>query len=115
MTDDAGARIGGLEIETAFAIGQTLESATGTPVPIMPLADVPEDSLGHVIFVGSDKEAVNPGSNWLMVGGKDSREVEEAGMELVLRYWKFARDSAVRKVGLSRKDLPRGGDAAKLP
>jgi len=50
-----------------------------------------------------------------MIGGKTSREVEKAGMDFVVRYWKFAKDSAARRVGLVRKDLPRGGDAAKLP
>ena len=50
-----------------------------------------------------------------MVTGKNSREVEDAGMDLILRYWRFAKDSAARRVGLARKDLPRGGDAAKLP
>lgn len=104
-----------LEIETAFALGQTLESATGMTVPILPLADVPKDSLAHLIFVGSDKEAPVPRPDWLMVGGKDSREVEETGMNLILRYWKYAKDSAARRVGLARKDLPKGGDPAKLP
>ena len=104
-----------LEIETAFAIGETLESATGTIVPIMPLQDVPNDALDHLIFVGSDKDAPAPSQNWLMIGGKDPREVENAGMDLILRYWKYAKDSAARRVGLARKDLPKGGDPAKLP
>ena len=104
-----------LEIETAFALGQTLESATGMPVPILSLEDVPKESLSHLIFVGSVKDAPARGKDWLMVGGKNSREVEDAGMNLILRYWKFAKDSAARRVGLARKDLPRGGDAAKLP
>lgn len=104
-----------LEVETAFAIGETLESATGTIVPILPLADVPKESLTHLIFVGSDKEAPAPKQDWLMIGGKDSRAVEQAGMDFLLRYWKFAKDSAARRVGLARKDLPRSADAAKLP
>ena len=125
-----------LEVETAFAIGQTLESATGMEVPILPLPDVSQESRGHLILVGSTKDAavralpgnfpdqhkgfvatVNPapGEDWLLVGGADSRAVEDAGMDLILRYWKFAKDSAARRVGLARKNLPRGGDAAKLP
>jgi hypothetical protein len=104
-----------LEIETAFAIGETLESASGTIVPLLPLDEVPKESLAHLIFVGSVKDAPAPGPDWLMVSGKNSRQVEEAGMDLILRYWRFAKDSAARRVGLARKDLPRGGDAAKLP
>jgi hypothetical protein len=104
-----------LEVETAFALGETLESATGIVVPILPLPDVPKESLAHLIFVGSVKHAPSPGQDWLMIGGKDSREVENAGMDLILRYWKYAKDSASRRVGLARKDLPKGGDPAKLP
>jgi hypothetical protein len=125
-----------LEIETAFALGQTLESATGKVVPIEPLPDVPSASRAHLILVGSIKDAAiralqkdlptsqksfvtrvtpSPGEDWLVVGGSDSRGVEDAGMDLLLRYWKFAKDSAVRRVGLARKALPRGGDASKLP
>jgi len=104
-----------LEIETAFALGQTLESATGMTVPILPLPEVPKESLAHLIFVGSVKDAPAPESGWLTVGGKDSREVEAAGMNLILSYWKFAKDSAAKRVGLARKDLPKGGDPAKLP
>jgi hypothetical protein len=104
-----------LEIETAFALGQTLESATGMTVPILPLKDVPKSSSAHLIFVGSVTNAPAPGKDWLMVEGKNPRAVEEAGMNLILRYWKFAKDSAARRVGLARKNLPKGGDAAKLP
>jgi hypothetical protein len=128
-----------LEVETAFAIGQTLESATGTVVPIMPLSEVPPESRTHLILVGSVKDAairalqkdqpfgsksfvtrvvtpaVSSTEDWLIVGGSDSRGVEDAGMDLLLRYWKFAKDSATRRVGLAQKNLPRGGDATKLP
>jgi len=104
-----------LEVETAFAIGQTLESASGMVVPILPLNDVPKDALSHIIFVGSDKETPPAQRGWLMIGGKNTREVERAGMKFILSYWTKARDSAARKVGLARKDLPKGGDAAKLP
>jgi hypothetical protein len=37
------------------------------------------------------------------------------GKNFLLRYWEFAKDSAARKAGLACKDLPGGGDAAKLP
>ncbi len=104
-----------LEVETAFALGQTLESATGRVVPIEPLDDVPDPGQSHVIFVGAGRELPAAGKDWLVITGKNSREVEEAGMKIILRYWKFAKDSAARRVGLARKELPRGGDASKLP
>ena len=104
-----------LEVETAFAIGQTLESATGRVVPILPLSDVPDAAQARLIFVGAEKELPARGRDWLLVTGKNTRETEQAGMNLILRYWKYAKDSAARRVGLARKDLPRGGDAVKLP
>ena len=52
---------------------------------------------------------------WLVVAGNDSLAVEHAGMDLLLRWWKNAKDSAARRVGLVEKELPRGGDATKLP
>lgn len=110
-----GAKAPTLEVETAFALGQTLESATGMIVPVLPLTDVPQESLDHLIFVGTKKETPAHGQDWLTVTGRDSRAVEQSGMNLILRYWKFAKDSAARRVGLARKDLPRGGDPAKLP
>ena len=51
----------------------------------------------------------------LIVSGEDSLAVEHAGMDLLLRWWRNAKDSAARRVGLVEKELPRGGDATKLP
>jgi len=104
-----------LVVETAYAIGQTLESASGQRVLISEAENVPTTVLTNLIFVGVTKDAPLPGPGFLLIGGKNSRQVEDAGMEFILRYWKFAKDSAARRVGLARKDLPRGGDAAKLP
>jgi hypothetical protein len=52
---------------------------------------------------------------WLAVSGPDPAAVEQAGMDLALRWWRKAKDSAARRVGLAEKELPRGGDATKLP
>lgn len=105
-----------LEVETAFAIGETLESATGRVTPIVPLEEIPGAAAKHLIFVGADRDLPQAtGADWLVIGGKNSREVEKAGMQFVLHYWKFAKDSAARRVGLVQKSLPRGGDASKLP
>jgi len=123
-----------LEVETAFAIASTLESASGQPIEMIQLDDF-RKALGqprHLILVGTpksheliaqlqDKLPVT-GSNFvaridsnLVVSGADSLAVEHAGMDLLLRWWKNAKDSAARRVGLVAKELPRGGDAAKLP
>jgi hypothetical protein len=36
-------------------------------------------------------------------------------MDLMIRYWKFAKDSAARRVPLGAKEIPQGGDPALLP
>lgn len=128
-----------LEVETAFAIASTLESASGQPIEMVQLNDLPKftGQLRNLIMVGTPKSneriafasAQRPelksgqierftGPNqeqWLVVTGEDSLAVEHAGMDLLLRWWRHAKDSAARRVGLIEKELPRGGDATKLP
>jgi hypothetical protein len=110
-----GAKATVLEVETAFAIGETLESATGRVVPILPAESRPKDDPSQVVFVGMEKELPPANDHWLFITGANSRQVEQNGMNFILRYWKYAKDSASARVGLIRKELPRGGDAAKLP
>ncbi|MDB6027503.1 MAG: hypothetical protein JWM68_3726, partial [Verrucomicrobiales bacterium] len=121
-----------LEVETAFAIASTLESATGQPIEMIQLNDLPKDAGKdrNLILVGTSKSNALIGQaqlptgktsfvaridSKLIVSGEDSLAVERAGMDLLLRWWKHAKDSAVRRVGLVEKELPRGGDATKLP
>ena len=128
-----------LEVETAFAIASTLESATGQPIEMIQLNDLPKQAAAkrNLILVGTPKSHNLIGSvakqlpdakdgaiaqvksptdeTWLVVAGNDSLAVEHAGMDLLLRWWKNAKDSAARRVGLVEKELPRGGDATKLP
>ncbi|MEP6662664.1 MAG: hypothetical protein ABJC04_03270, partial [Verrucomicrobiota bacterium] len=160
-----------LEVETAFAIASTLESASGHPVePIAlnslksalepasarrTLSDtnsiIPSDTKSegdenggdlsatdtsllqrNLILVGTAKSneliaqlqwrlpKLKPGlvarvNSSLIVSGSDSGSVEHAGVDLLLRWWKNAKDSAARRVGLVEKELPQGGDATKLP
>ncbi|MEO5804710.1 MAG: hypothetical protein ABIR24_14385 [Verrucomicrobiota bacterium] len=128
-----------LEVETAFAIASTLESASGQPIEMIQLNDLPKftGQLRNLIMVGTPKSneriafasAQRPElksgqverftdpnqEQWLVVTGEDSLAVEHAGMDLLLRWWKHAKDSAARRVGLVEKELPRGGDATKLP
>ena len=127
-----------LEMESAFVIASTLESASGRPVEIYQLNDLPDGAdAGTLILVGTAKshalvarvpglpsagafvQRVEPpaGSRgaWVIVGGPDSRTVEESALDYALRYWRTARDSAARRIGLVEKALPRTVDPAKLP
>jgi hypothetical protein len=127
-----------LEVETAIAIANTLESAIGQPVDYWQADTVPTEiwSTHAVILVGAlashpdiaragvlagsarafvVRLAETDASPRLVVGGADSLAVEEAGMDLLLRWWRHAKDSAARRVGLAAKDLPRGLDPSRLP
>jgi hypothetical protein len=33
----------------------------------------------------------------------------------LIRFWKYAKDSAARRIGLVAKEIPPGGDPALLP
>ncbi len=126
------------EVETAIAIAQTLESATGKLVPYFQLNDLRAEARasGNLILVGTSKThalikrvesklpagktsvvRIENGKNgeWLVVSGADSDSAKNAGMDFILRYWKSAKDSAARRVGLVKKELPRGIDPARLP
>lgn len=132
-----------LELETASALTNSLESATGRPVQMYELHDLPADmrARGALVVVGTAKTnalaalvandlppdirnakqfvaRVPNGatrSEWLVIGGASAEDAETAAMDLIVRYWKFAKDSASRRVGLVRKELPRGGDPTLLP
>ncbi|MEO6239581.1 MAG: hypothetical protein ABIQ52_21505, partial [Vicinamibacterales bacterium] len=126
-----------LEMESAFVIASTLESASGRPVEIYQLDDLADTTApGTIILVGTAKshslvartaglppagsfvQRIDPpggGGPWVIVGGADSRAVEDAALDYVLRYWRSAKDSAVRRIGLVEKELPRTPDPAKLP
>ena len=132
-----------LDLETASALVNTLESATGRPVAIYHLPDLPADLKqgGTLIVVGmmktnelvaaamkeSSPEArsaprfvTRVGSNaqhgdWLVIGGATSEDTERAAMDLIIRYWKFAKDAAARRIPLVAKEIPQGGDPALLP
>ncbi len=49
------------------------------------------------------------------MSGADNLEAERAAMDWTLRFWKYAKDSAARRVGLVEKELPLGVDPAQLP
>jgi hypothetical protein len=117
-----------LELEDAYQLGNTLQSATGRPVRVSSVADLP-DSLsrsGTVLLVGtpatneliasmtrpgSEKIAAGNGEirleesnarQWLVLSGPDAKGVEAAVVEFELRYWPNAKDAAMRMTGMER-------------
>jgi hypothetical protein len=121
-----GADASVLELESAYQLASTLQSATGRAVRVSSIADVPEPIVrnGLVILVGTPKSnsmvpaikiAGAPGSRpgagliWLnsakdnsslVLSGPDARAVEAAVVELELRFWPNAKDATMRITGM---------------
>ncbi len=121
---------------SAWLIYQTLEAATGRPVtPIYQMKDLP-DSLkksGNLIMVampgwnGSTQPTAGAKS-WvtretanaehgdrLIINGNDEQSLSVAASDFVLRYWKYAKDSGMRRIPLTDKPIDKGADPAALP
>ncbi len=47
--------------------------------------------------------------DFLFVTGADTAGAQAAAMDLVLRYWKFAKDSGIRRVGTTSAAISKGG------
>ncbi len=126
-----GEKATGWEVESAWLLYQTLESATGRPVKIFQYNDLP-DALresGNLVLVGTPesnpliREAPLPDKSWvavqkpnrLVVGGEDEASVNIAAIDLVLRYWKYAKDSGCRRIPLTDKPIEKGADPNALP
>jgi len=128
------------DVETASVLVNTIESATGRPVKIYELKDLPKNERAALILVGTAKtnqliaavnskipenirntkqfaarSGENSGEDWLIFSGADPLEAERAAMDWTIRFWKYAKDSAARRVGLIEKELPLGFDPAQLP
>lgn len=129
------------DVETAYALVNAVESATGRPVKIYTLKDLPQNERGALLLVGTAKTnqliaavngkiparvnstkqfvarvaGANTGEDWLIISGAEPLDSERAAMDWLLRFWKNAKDSAARRVGLVEKELPLGFDPAQLP
>lgn len=113
-----------LELETAYAITNTLQSATGKDVWLSSEADLP-DSLAEraiVVVVGTPSAStlvlesgfdVPSGKGSVIVAdagsrervfltGVDKTEAQAAAVDFLLRYWKNAKDSMIRLTGMER-------------
>jgi hypothetical protein len=97
-----------VELENAWTVFITLESATGRPADIYQQSDfdkLPDRDKRTVVLVTRDDKARMPsvrveGDNKLVVSGPQEKSVTTAAMDLVVRYWKNAKDAGARKVGL---------------
>lgn len=110
-----------LEMEMAYLVGNTLQSASGQRVRISSHADLPAraDETGTVIAIGapathpmvpreliSDQQGglvflqESAGRQTLMLTGHNLRSVQAAATDFVLRYWPQAKDAAIRVTGM---------------
>jgi hypothetical protein len=113
-----------LEVEQAYQLANTLQSATGRPVRVSTEKDLP-DSLakrGTVFLVGTATtmalvaETNTPveagkgtislhrtgGREWVVLSGADAKGVQAAVVELELRYWPNAKDATIRITGVEK-------------
>ncbi len=105
-----------MELESAWTIFITLESATGRVVEIAEDDQEPATVEGRAkIIVKSAKgEAAGGavkrlGSDELVITGEKPEDVAMAAMDFALRYWKNAKDSAARRVGLTEQSSGKSG------
>lgn len=123
------------DVESAWLIYQTLESATGRPVKIFQQKDLPADlaKTGNLIMVqmpgwNGSTQPTKDGKAYikrepantehgdrLLVCGDDEAALSKAAEDLVLRYWKYAKDSGARRIELTDKPIDKGGDVGALP
>lgn len=117
-----------VELEMAYMVANTLQSATGRSIRLCSTADIPEGMIkaGTLVLVGTPES--NPliaqkasllhlsagkgavmslnttngviAGSWLLLTGDSSKSVEAAATEFVLRYWKNAKDASIRISGM---------------
>lgn len=119
-----------LELEMAYMIANTLQSATGRSIRLCSTPDIPPMTLkaGSVILVGTKEsnpliaaqsgsllltggkgsvfylahKDAKPAASCLIVTGDKTESVEAAATDFVLRYWLKAKDSVCRITGLEK-------------
>jgi hypothetical protein len=96
------------ELEATWTVFITLESATGRPVEIYTAGDLAKkggEGNRTIVLVTREKDAkpsvrVENDGRKLVVSGASDADVMAACMDFTLRYWKNAKDSGARKIGL---------------
>jgi hypothetical protein len=115
-----------LEMEMAYQVAYTLQSATGRQVWLSSTADLPDSLLrkGTLLLVGtaatnpligdlsSARSAQEKGLVWLaseknapsrlVLTGNTPKAVEAASTDFVLRYWLNAKDAGIRITGMEK-------------
>jgi len=119
-----------VEMEMAYVIANTLQSATGRLIRLCSTTDIPAETTknGSLILVGTPisnpligaqspmllitegKGSVeflahkdsSPAKSCLIITGATPELVEAAATDFVLRYWKNAKDSVSRLTGLEK-------------
>ncbi len=117
-----------LELESAYQLAATLQSATGKRVRLSSVTDLPDSLItsGIAIIVGTSgsnslvastpmphQSLLEPGSGriWLrhepgrdllILTGVDAKGVHAAAVEFQLRYWLNAKDAVIRMTGMER-------------
>jgi len=114
-----------LEVEMAYQIFNTLQSATGGDFYLCSVEDLSPNRLAYdnLVLVGTPQtnkmiaaiqqtvlankgtislhDAGN-GRQWLIITGDTKESVEAAATDFTLRYWKNAKDSAIRIAGMEK-------------
>jgi len=117
-----------LELESAYQLAHTLQSATGKRVRLSAVADLPDSLLrsATLILVGTPasnslvasagvpsdaRSTPGVGIIWLkhererdllVLTGFDAKAVQAAVVDFELRYWQNAKDAAIRITGMER-------------
>jgi hypothetical protein len=110
------------ELEAAWTVFITLESATGRPADIYQASDLAKLPAGGpprtIVHVTRDKGVAKPtvrvDGERLVIAGASEKDVSAAAMDYVVRFWKNAKDAGARKVGLVEAKLGDGGVATDL-
>lgn len=114
-----------IELEMAYQIFNTLQSATGRDLRLCSTEDIPEIYMKNcnLILVGTPEtnlliakvspkttpgkgtilvHEVDASRQWLILTGDKPETVQAAATDFTLRYWKNAKDSAIRITGMEK-------------
>jgi len=114
-------------VEMAYIVYHTLRAASGKSLYLCPEQDTPSERGDNdsLILIGRREDferadfqpipdahsgdrgtlylkTFDDGRQWLYLTGDLPKGVEAAAMDFVLRYWKNAKDSAIRRVGMEQ-------------
>ncbi len=119
-----GEKATALEVEDAYQLANTVQSATGRTVRVSAEADLPDSvsRKGTVFLVGTPATSVlvaqttspieegkgrislnrEGGREWITLAGADAKGAHAAVVELELRFWPNAKDATIRITGVEK-------------